>query len=154
MIPILEVAEGYDGRVSTSIARSLGAANGPHRRRIGGAELAGSDDEGSRGLVQQHLRLRWPGGQMLGHEAPSPSEGLDQPVTLERAVCLRDGVRRELELLGERSDGRQTTAGGERPAVDLSRQRRRELIRERLRGTLIERDPHASIIPRPPWTDV
>jgi len=91
---------------------------------------------------------------MLGHEAPPPPEGLDQPLTLERAVRLRDGVRRELELLGERSDGRQTSAGGDRPAVDPSCQRRRELIRERLRGNVIERDPHAGIIPRPPWTDV
>ena len=154
MIPILEVAEGYDGRVSTSIARSLGAANGTQRRRIGDAELAGSGDERSCGLVDQRLGLWWPGGQMLGHEAPPPPEGLDQPLTLEHAVRLRDGVRRELELLGERSDGREASTGGERPAVDPSRQRRRQLIRERLRGVLIERDPHAGIIPRPPSGDV
>jgi hypothetical protein len=38
--------------------------------------------------------------------------------------------------------------------MDPSRQRRRELIRERLRGDVIERDPHAGIIPRPPRTGV
>ena len=154
MIPILEVAEGYDGRVSTSIARSLSTANGTQRRRIGGAELAGSGNERSCGLVDQRLGLRWPGGQLLGYVAPPASEGLDQPLALERAVRLRDRVRRELELLGERSDGRQASAGGERPAADPSLQRRRELIRERLRGVLIERDPHAGIIPRPPSGDV
>jgi len=154
MIPILEVAEGYDERLSASIVRSLCASNGASGRRVGDAQLAGSGDEGSCGLVEQRLGLRRPGGQPVGHEASPPSEGLDQPLTLERAVRLRDGVRRELELLGERSDRRQTSAGGERPAADPSRQRRRELIRERLRGTLIERDPHAGIIPRPPSGDV
>jgi hypothetical protein len=38
--------------------------------------------------------------------------------------------------------------------VDPSCQRRRELIRERLRGTLVEHDQHAGIIPRPPSRDV
>jgi hypothetical protein len=154
MIPILEVAEGYERWVSTSIARSLGAANGSYRRRIGDAELAGSEDESACGLVEQSLGPRRTGGQPLGHEAPPTPAPFDQPLSFESPIHLRDGVRRELELLGERSDGRQASAGGERPAVDPSCQRRRELIRERLRGVLIERDPHAGIIPRPPRTGV
>ena len=132
MIPILEAAEGYDGKVSTSIAGSLCAANGPHRRRVGGAELAGSGDEGSCGLVEQSLGLRRPGGQPLDNEAPPPSERRDQPLTLERAVRLGDGVRRQLEIVGERSDGRQSTTGRERASVDTFGDRRGELLRERL----------------------
>ena len=118
------------------------------------SQLPASPDERVGGLRESTLAIGNARRQPLGHEASPPSEGLDQLLTLEGPVRFRDGVRRELELLGERSDGWQASTGGERPAVDPSRQRCRQLIRERLRGVLIERDPHAVIIPRPPSGDV
>jgi len=117
-------------------------------------QLPASPDERVGGLRESSFAIWNARRQPIGDERPSAPPRFDQPFPLERAERLRDGVRRELELLGERSDGRQASTGGERPAVDPSCQRRRQLIRERLRGVPIERDPHAGIIPRPPSGDV
>jgi hypothetical protein len=140
------------------IARSTAVAERSVQRsrdvRVTEAQLPASPDECVGGLRESAFAIGNAPRQPIGNERPSAPLRFDQPVTLERAVRLRDGVRRELELLGERSDGRQASAGAERPSMDPSCQRRRELIRDRLRGTVIERDPHAGIIPRPPSGDV
>ena len=140
------------------IARSTAVAKRSVQRsrdaRATEPQLPASPDKRAGGLRESRFAIGSARREPIGDGRPSTPPRLDQPFTLERPVRLRDGVRRELELLGERSDGRQASTGGERPAVDPSCQRRRQLIRERLRGNVIERDPHADIIPRPPSGDV
>ena len=131
-----------------------GAVQRPLDACVTESQLPASPDQRVGRLRESMFAIGNARREPIGDERPSAPPRLDQPFTLERPVHLRDGVRCEPELLGERSNGRQASTGGERPAVDPSCQRRRELIRERLRGTLIEHDPHAGIIPRPPSMDV
>ena len=108
------------------------STHGSARVGVRDPELPSPSDEGAGRVVEERIRLRGSDGKPLGHErslAPTP---LDQLLGLERAVRLRDRVRRELEILGERSDGRQPTTGRERASADPFGDRGGELLRERL----------------------
>jgi hypothetical protein len=82
------------------------------------AELTRSRDEGSCRLLEEPLGARGPGGKTIGNERPTSAAADDQSLGFERAVRLRDRVRRELEILGERSDGGQAATGRDRASVD------------------------------------
>lgn len=114
------------------MGRSLRPPNRSGTLGVGCAELTRSRDEGSCRLLEEPLGASRSSGQAIGDERPRAASPLDQTRILERPVGLRDGVGRELELLGERSDSGQAFARSERAAVDPFGQRRRELLREGL----------------------
>jgi hypothetical protein len=132
MIPILGSDEGYDVGGPASIDRPLRSTHRCARVGIRGPQLPSPAHERAGRVVEERIRLRGSDGEPLGHERSLPPAPLDQLLGLEGAVRLGDGVRRQPEILGERSDGRQPTSGRDRPSKDPFGDRGGELIRERL----------------------
>lgn len=147
MIPILGSDEGYDGAVPASIGRPLRPTHGPARVGVRDPQLVSPGHEGAGRVVEERIRLHGSDRKPLDHERSLPPTPFEQLLGLEGAVPLGDGVRRQLEILGERPDGRQPITGRERASADTFRDRRCELLRERLGGAPIQPDPHAGIIP-------
>jgi hypothetical protein len=83
----------------------LRSTHGSARVGVRDPELPSPGHEGAGRVVEERIRLGGSGRKPLGHERSLTPSPLDQLLGLEGAVRLGDGVRRQLEILGERPEG-------------------------------------------------
>ena len=104
------------------------STHGSPRVGVRDPELPSPGHEGAGRVVEERIRLRGSDGKPLGHERSLTPTPLDQLLGLKGAVRLGHGVRRQLEILGERPDRGEPGAGCERASADPIGDRRRELL--------------------------